>query len=172
LLYWCGGTLLLLLYISSSLLSLHHFFRFLILYTVGRTPWTDISPSQSLYLHIGQHIQNKHNQTSTPRVEFELTFLVFEQAKTVHVRWVSEATAIGGIEAMLESYIREVLDGNFGHGIGYPEISVVLLGVPLKREVSTSIGPWILPSKSFAIHHWTNILPSTLCSLIAERSVS
>jgi hypothetical protein len=37
---------------------------------------------------------------------------------------------------MLESCSREVLDGNFGHGIGYPEVSIVLLGVPLKRQVS------------------------------------
>jgi hypothetical protein len=28
---------------------------FFILYTVGRTPWTRISPSQSRYLHTGQH---------------------------------------------------------------------------------------------------------------------
>jgi hypothetical protein len=41
----------------SPLLDLGRFFQFLnpIWYTVDRTPWTGISPSQGLYLHIGQH---------------------------------------------------------------------------------------------------------------------
>jgi hypothetical protein len=30
-------------------------FQFLNLYTVGRTPWTGISPSQGRYLHTGQY---------------------------------------------------------------------------------------------------------------------
>jgi hypothetical protein len=46
------------LYIYGSavfLLGLGRFFRFLILYAVGRTPWTGISPSQGHYLHTEQH---------------------------------------------------------------------------------------------------------------------
>jgi hypothetical protein len=39
------------------------FFSLLIPYTVGRTPWWGISPSQGLYLHAEQHKHgiNAHN---------------------------------------------------------------------------------------------------------------
>jgi hypothetical protein len=37
------------------LLGLGRFFSFLILYTVGRTPWRGISPSQIRYLYTQQH---------------------------------------------------------------------------------------------------------------------
>jgi hypothetical protein len=37
------------------LLDLGSFFSFLILYTVGTTPWTGIRPSQGRYLHTEQH---------------------------------------------------------------------------------------------------------------------
>jgi hypothetical protein len=37
------------------MLGLGHFFSFLILYTVDRTPWTGIGPSQGRYLHTEQH---------------------------------------------------------------------------------------------------------------------
>jgi hypothetical protein len=43
--------LLLLLLLYSPLLGRARFFSFLILYTVGWTPLTGISPSQGLYLH-------------------------------------------------------------------------------------------------------------------------
>jgi hypothetical protein len=49
--------------LRSFLLDLGRFFNFLILYTVGRTPWTGISPSQGRYLHTEQHKQNKRTQT-------------------------------------------------------------------------------------------------------------
>jgi hypothetical protein len=42
------------LWLYSPLLGLGRFFSFLILYTVGMTPWTGISPSQGRYLHIEQ----------------------------------------------------------------------------------------------------------------------
>jgi hypothetical protein len=45
-------SLLLLLLFYSPLLGLGHFFSFLILYTVGKTPWTGISPTQGLYLQV------------------------------------------------------------------------------------------------------------------------
>jgi hypothetical protein len=38
-----------------SPLDLGHFFSFLFLYTVGRTPWRGISSSQCRYLHTEQH---------------------------------------------------------------------------------------------------------------------
>jgi hypothetical protein len=56
------------------------FFSLLILYTVGRTPRTGISPSQGLYLHTEQH---KH-RINTQSHQFEPTTLAFERAKTVH----------------------------------------------------------------------------------------
>jgi hypothetical protein len=51
-------------------------FSFLILQTVGRTPWTGIQPVASL--HTGQHKQKKRTQLSMSRVG------VFEQAKSFH----------------------------------------------------------------------------------------
>jgi hypothetical protein len=45
------------------LLDLGRFYSFLILHTIGRTPWTGISPSQGRYLHTERHkhIINAHN---------------------------------------------------------------------------------------------------------------
>jgi hypothetical protein len=61
------------------------FFSFLILYTVGRTPWTGDQPvARPLPAHTGQHKQNKRTQTSMLIVRFEPTIPVFERAKTVH----------------------------------------------------------------------------------------
>jgi hypothetical protein len=61
------------------LLNLGRFFRFLIMYTVGRTPWTGDQP-------VARPLptQNKRTQTSMPRVGFEPTIPAFERAKTVH----------------------------------------------------------------------------------------
>jgi hypothetical protein len=58
--------------------------------TVGRTPWTGISPSQGRYLHK----QKKRKHESMPWVGFEPTTPVFEQAKTVHAL-ARAATVIG-----------------------------------------------------------------------------
>jgi hypothetical protein len=52
-------------------------FLFLILYTVGRTLWEGDQP-------VAMPLQQKHRDTSVTRVEFELTTLLFELAKTVH----------------------------------------------------------------------------------------
>jgi hypothetical protein len=51
---------------------------FLIVYTVGRTPWTGDQ-------HVARPLQiyRTNAQTSMPRVEFELTNPVFERAKAV-----------------------------------------------------------------------------------------
>jgi hypothetical protein len=55
-------------------------FRLLILYTIGRSPWTGDQPvTRPLPTH-----RTTQTQTSWPRVEFEPTILVFERAKTVH----------------------------------------------------------------------------------------
>jgi hypothetical protein len=43
------------LWLYSPLLGLGRFFNFLFFYTISRTPWAEISPSQDLYLHTRQH---------------------------------------------------------------------------------------------------------------------
>jgi hypothetical protein len=66
-------------------LDLGHVFSFIILYTVGRTPWTGDQPvSRPLPTHRTALTQNTRRQTSMPGVGFEPTILVFERAKTVH----------------------------------------------------------------------------------------
>jgi hypothetical protein len=60
-------------------------FSFLIIYTVGRTPWTGHQPvARPLPIHRTTQTQNKRAKTSIPLVGFEPTTLVFERAKTVH----------------------------------------------------------------------------------------
>jgi hypothetical protein len=62
------------------------FFSFLILYTVGRTPWTRDHPvAKPLPTHRTTQTQSKRTQTSMPRVGLEPTIPVFEREKTVHV---------------------------------------------------------------------------------------
>jgi hypothetical protein len=61
-----------------SPLDLGHFFSFLILYTVGRTPWTgDQLVAGPLPTHRTTQIQNKGTQTSMLGVGFEPTIPVF-----------------------------------------------------------------------------------------------
>jgi hypothetical protein len=60
------------------------FLSFIILYAVGRTPWTGDKPVARPLLHTEQHKQNKRTQGFMPRVGFEPTILVFERVKTVH----------------------------------------------------------------------------------------
>jgi hypothetical protein len=59
-------------------------FSFLILYTIGRIPWTGDQPvARPLPIHRTQ-IQNKRTQTSMAQVGFEPPITVIERAKTVH----------------------------------------------------------------------------------------
>jgi hypothetical protein len=88
-------------YLETSLsLSLSPFrtcplFQFLILYTVGRTPWTGDQPvARPLPTHRTTQAQNKRIETSMPRVGFETTTQAFEGAKTVHAS-DRAATVIG-----------------------------------------------------------------------------
>jgi hypothetical protein len=76
-LYIYGSTLL--------LLEFGHFFKLLILYTVGRTPCKGDQPvARPLPTHRKTQTQNKCIQTSIPWVGFENTIPAFERAKTVH----------------------------------------------------------------------------------------
>jgi hypothetical protein len=59
----CLSIYLIYLFIYSPFLHLSRFFSVLIQYTVGRIPWTGISPTQSCYLYTGQHNQNKSTDT-------------------------------------------------------------------------------------------------------------
>jgi hypothetical protein len=66
-------------------LDIGDFFNFLILYTVGRTPWTGDQPvARPLPTNRTAKTQNKRTQTSMPQVGFEPTIPVFERAKRVH----------------------------------------------------------------------------------------
>jgi hypothetical protein len=65
-------------------LDLGRFFSFLIVYTVGRTPWKGDQPvARPLPTHRITQTQNKRTQTSMRRVGFEPTIPAFERAKTV-----------------------------------------------------------------------------------------
>jgi hypothetical protein len=69
---------------STELVGLGRFFSFLIIYTVGRTPWTgDQNVARLLPVHTTQ-TQNKRTRTSMPRVGLEHTIPPFERAETVH----------------------------------------------------------------------------------------
>jgi hypothetical protein len=76
-----------------SPLDLGRFFSVFILYTVGRTPWTE---DQSVARPLHTQTQNKNTQIFMPRVGFEHTIPVFERAKTVHAL-DRAATVIGGM---------------------------------------------------------------------------
>jgi hypothetical protein len=66
-------------------LALCCFFSFLILYTVGKTPWTgDQLVARPLPTHRTAQTQNKLAQISMPWVVFEPTISAFEWAKTFH----------------------------------------------------------------------------------------
>jgi hypothetical protein len=82
--------------LQSFLLVLGRFFSFLILYTVGRTPWTRDQPvARPLPTHRTAQTQNKRTQTSMPQVGFEPTIPAFERVKKVHAL-DRVATVIGG----------------------------------------------------------------------------
>jgi hypothetical protein len=79
------------------------FFSFLVYTQSVELLGRGISPSQDRYLHAGQHKQNKCTQISKPRVGFETTIAVFDQAKRVHA--LDRAGTVIGINThTLHSY--------------------------------------------------------------------
>jgi hypothetical protein len=75
--------------------ALADFFSFLMLYSVGGTPWAGDQPvARLLPTHRTAQEQNKRTQTSMPRAGFEPTIPVFELAKRVHA--IDRATAVFG----------------------------------------------------------------------------
>jgi hypothetical protein len=71
-------------WLYSPFIGSGRFFSCVIIYTVGKTPWTGISQSQGHYLRTEQHKHKIKTQTSISRVRFETTTQVFERTKTVH----------------------------------------------------------------------------------------
>jgi hypothetical protein len=77
--------LLLLLWLYSPLLGTGRFFNFLMVYIVGRTPWTGDQPvARPVCTHRTTQTQNKRTQTPMPWVRFEPMIPAFERAKTFH----------------------------------------------------------------------------------------
>jgi uncharacterized membrane protein YphA (DoxX/SURF4 family) len=82
-------------YPPTLLLDLGRFFSFLILYTVGTTPWTGYQPvTRPLPTHRTAQTHNKRTQTFMPRVGLEPMAPMFERAKAVHALGCA-ATVIG-----------------------------------------------------------------------------
>jgi hypothetical protein len=80
-------------------LGLGRFFSFLILYTVGRTPWTG---NQPVARHLPIHRINAHYTDIMPRVGFEPRIPVFERGKTVYA--LDRAATLIGHQLL---YLRE-----------------------------------------------------------------
>jgi hypothetical protein len=79
-------------------LGLGRFFSSLILYTVGRTPWTErLVRWKSART---AQAQNKRTETSMPHVGLEPTIPVFKRAKTVHT--LNRAATVIGISSLLK----------------------------------------------------------------------
>jgi hypothetical protein len=85
---------------NCSRFDLGRFFNFLILYTVGRTPWTGDQPVvRPLPTRRTTQTHYKSIETCMPRVGFESTTSVLERAKTVHA--LDRAVAVIGFEKCL-----------------------------------------------------------------------
>jgi hypothetical protein len=86
------------IYLSMALQSFvghGRFLSFLILYIVGKFPWTEDQPvARPLPTQRRTQTQNKRKQTFMPSVGFEHTIPAFERAKTVHALNL-EASVIG-----------------------------------------------------------------------------
>jgi hypothetical protein len=73
------------IYGSTSLVDIGSFFRFLILYTAGRTHCTGDQPvARPLSAHRTAKTKNNRTQTSMPQTGFEPTTPVFQRKKSVH----------------------------------------------------------------------------------------
>jgi hypothetical protein len=87
------------LWLYSLLFDLGLFFSFLILYTIGKTPWTGDQPAaRPLPIHRTTQTQNKRTQTSMSWVGFEPTTPAFKRANTVHAL-VRVRTVIGALHS-------------------------------------------------------------------------
>jgi hypothetical protein len=95
------------LWLYSPLLNLGPFFSFLILYRVGRTPWTGDRPvARPLPTHRTKQTQNKRTQTSMLSLGFEPTIPAFKREKTV--RALDRAATVIGYLSTWEIEIQAV----------------------------------------------------------------
>jgi hypothetical protein len=93
------------LWLYSSLLGLGRLYSFLILHTVGRTPWTGDQPvARPLSIHSTTQTRNKCTQTSMPWVGFEPRTQLFERAKTLHA--LGRAATVNGTRITGVIYIK------------------------------------------------------------------
>jgi hypothetical protein len=82
------------------------FFSFLIQYTVGRTPWTGVQPvARPQPTHRTTQTQNKHTQTSMPRVGFQPMTPMFKRVKTVHA--LDHTATVISIVSLCHRYIKK-----------------------------------------------------------------
>jgi hypothetical protein len=85
-----GAVVLVVCFIHSSMalqpfIGPGRFSSFVILYTIGRTPWTGDQPiTRSLPTHRTTQTQNKRTQTSMPWLGFKPTIPAFERSKIAH----------------------------------------------------------------------------------------
>jgi hypothetical protein len=90
------------LWLYSSFVGPWTLFQFLILYVVGRTPWTGDQPVvRPLPTHRTTQTQNKRKQTFMPRVELEPTITAFELAKTVYA--LDRAVTVIGLKVYVNT---------------------------------------------------------------------
>jgi hypothetical protein len=83
-------------------------FSFLILYTLGRTPWTGDQPvARPLPTHRTTKTKSKRIQTLMPQVGFEPTIPVFERENAVHA--FDRADTVTGTSG---NHSRELPSGN------------------------------------------------------------
>jgi hypothetical protein len=108
--------LVLLLWLYSHSLGLGRFFSFLILYTVGWTPWTGDQPvARPLPTHRTAETHNKRTHPSMPIVGFEPMTTVFQRPKAVHASDLA-ATVVGTSYNINEKNIR-LLSKNTGASV-------------------------------------------------------
>jgi hypothetical protein len=88
------------LWLYGHFSDLGRFFSFLIVYPVGRTPWTGDQPvTRPLPTHRTRQTQNKRTHTSMPQVGFETTTPVFERVKTANA--INRAATLIGVSLTL-----------------------------------------------------------------------
>jgi hypothetical protein len=124
------------------------YFSFLILWTVGRTPWTSDQPvARPLPAHDNK-TQNKRRQTPMPRVGFESTTPMFEKAKTVKVM------PLPGLE--LRPLDRPARSQRL-HRLRYPGSSTYIIQTQLYTEIFHE--------------HWRNSFPSVTVLTVQTNEI-
>jgi hypothetical protein len=124
-------------------------FSFLVLYTVGRTPWMGDQPvPRPLPIHRTTQTQNKRTQISMPGVGFEPMTPVFERAKTVHA-FDRAATVIGTRKIIVWDYLYVIifLNVNVRKVMDVSQRSVIVASrhkeTPLRSKQTPTWSYWV-----------------------------